>query len=151
AMSMHRSVTQWMKDLRSNDRTVRDEAAARIWNRYAEQLLDLARRRLSPRISAREDEEDVAQRMYHSFCRRMSGAKFTWLETRDDLLKPLIVMTKKKVLRVATFHTRDRRDVNREQTPGPGREETISWPNLEQEVPAEEPGTQDAERLENML
>jgi DNA-directed RNA polymerase specialized sigma24 family protein len=140
-----------MKDLRSGNVAIRDEAAARIWSRYAGQLLELARNRLSTRIKPREDEEDVLQRMYHSFCRRMAKDELTWLENRDDLLKLLIIMTKKKVLRVANHHTRERRDVGRERAREAGRDGTSSWPTLEEEVPTADAAPEDAKHLEKML
>ncbi len=113
------SVTRLLDQLRSSDREVRDEAARQIWGRYFPQLLDLARRNLHPRIRAREDEEDVLQNMYRSFCTRQRRGQFE-LGDRNDLWRLLVTMTLRKAKKVAAKHRRGGRNVFRDQSPRAG-------------------------------
>ncbi len=109
------SVTRLIQLLRSGDAAERDLAARLIWRRYFRDLLELARNNLNKRIRRREDEEDVLQSMYKSFCLRQQRGEFD-LAGRDALWKLLVTITLRKARNVAKKQTRDRRDIAREQT-----------------------------------
>ena len=65
------SITRWFSDLRAGE----DEAARRLWDRYFDRLVSLARSELrARRREAVEDEEDAALNAFDSFCRGMAGA-----------------------------------------------------------------------------
>src|SRR5262249_56534136 len=81
--------------LRSEDAGTRNDAARQIWHRFFPQLLTLACKHLDPRVRRREDEEDVLQDMYHSFCQRLQRGAFT-LGSRTDLSRLLVTMTVRK-------------------------------------------------------
>ena len=70
-------------------------AARLIWLRYFRDLLELARSNLDRRIRRREDEEDVVQSMYKSFCLRQQRGEFD-LAGRDALWKLLVTITLRK-------------------------------------------------------
>ena len=73
------------------------EAAQRLWERYFQQLVHLARRRLQTRRrGAVADEEDVALSAFDSFCRGVERGRFPLLNDRDDLWKLLVVLTVRK-------------------------------------------------------
>ena len=107
------SVTRLIQELRSDDPGVRDVAARLIWERYFRALLDLARRQLDRRVRRREDEEDVLQSMYDSFCRRQRRGDFD-LAGRDQLWSLLVQITLCKARNVANKHRSGKRDVARE-------------------------------------
>ena len=109
------SVTRLIQLLRSDDAAARDLAARLIWQRYFHDLLELARKNLDRRIRRREDEEDVLQSMYKSFCLRQQRGEFD-LAGRDALWKLLVTITLRKARNAANKHMRDRRDIAREQT-----------------------------------
>jgi RNA polymerase sigma factor (sigma-70 family) len=112
-MSDH-SITLLIQKLQSDDRAEFERAAAQIWTRYSARLLGLARQRLSPRVRRREDEHDVLQSMYKSFCLRQRQGQFD-LDDRNDLWKVLVTITENKAKNLASKNTRQRRDVRREQ------------------------------------
>jgi RNA polymerase sigma factor (sigma-70 family) len=107
------SITMFIQQLRHGDRKDVDVAAQKIWTRYSNALLGLARRRLATRIRRREDEEDVLQSMYKSFCIRLREGEFD-LEDRDDLWRLLVTITDRKARNVAVKHRRVKRDARRE-------------------------------------
>ncbi len=109
------SVTRLIQLLRSDDGAERDMAALFIWRRYFRDLLELARNNLNQRIRRREDEEDVLQSMYKSFCLRQQRGEFD-LAGRDELWKLLVTITLRKARNAAKKQTRDKRDVARERT-----------------------------------
>jgi RNA polymerase sigma factor (sigma-70 family) len=109
------SVTRLIQLLRSDDATERDLAARLIWRRYFRDLLELARNNLNGRIRRREDEEDVLQSMYKSFCLRQQRGEFD-LAGRDALWKLLVTITLRKARNAAKKQMRDKRDIAREQT-----------------------------------
>jgi RNA polymerase sigma factor (sigma-70 family) len=104
------SVTQLLKDLESGTPSVRRQAEAEIWQRYFPQLLTLARRSIDARTRRREDEEDILQSMYHSFCVRLKRGEYE-LDGRGDLWKLLVTMTLFKTRRAIAKHRRHKRDV----------------------------------------
>jgi RNA polymerase sigma factor (sigma-70 family) len=109
------SVTRMIHLIRSGDPAERDMAARLIWLRYFRELLELARSNLDRRIRRREDEEDVVQSMYKSFCLRQQRGEFD-LAGRDALWKLLVTITLRKARTAAKRQGRDMRDFAREQT-----------------------------------
>jgi DNA-directed RNA polymerase specialized sigma24 family protein len=109
------SVTRQIRLLRSGDAAERELAARLIWQRYLEDLLELARNNLNPRIRRREDEEDVVLSMYKSFCLRQQRGEFD-LAGRDALWKLLVTITLRKARNAAKKQMRDKRNVAREAT-----------------------------------
>ncbi len=126
-MVRHGSVTGLIQLLRSEDPAEREQAALLIWRRYFRDLLELARNNLNQRIRTREDEEDVVQSMYKSFCLRQQRGEFD-LSDRDALWNLLVTITLRKARNTAKKHGRDRRDVSREQTiAGSEEAESTHW------------------------
>jgi DNA-directed RNA polymerase specialized sigma24 family protein len=112
-MGTHGSVTRLIIELRSNDPALREAAARLVWGRYFKELLVLARNHLSARIRCREDEEDVLQSMYKSFCSRQRRGDFD-LTNRDELWNLLVRITLRKARNTANRHLQQKRDVRRE-------------------------------------
>ena len=112
-MAAHGSVTRLIIDLRSDEPAVREVAARLVWGRYFQELLVLARNHLSARIRSREDEEDVLQSMYKSFCIRQHRGDFD-LANRDELWNLLVRITLRKARNAANRHLQGKRDVRRE-------------------------------------
>jgi DNA-directed RNA polymerase specialized sigma24 family protein len=113
-MGAQGSVTRLIIDLRSDDLAVREVAARLVWGRYFQELLILARNHLSARIRCREDEEDVLQSMYKSFCLRQRRGDFD-LANRDELWNLLVQITLRKARNTANRHLQGKRDVCREE------------------------------------
>jgi len=87
------SITRWFSDLRAGE----DEAARRLWDRYFDRLVNLARSELrARRREAVEDEEDAALNAFDSFCRGMARGRFERLNDRDDLWRLLALLTVRK-------------------------------------------------------
>ena len=112
-MGAQGSVTRLIIDLRSDEPAVREVAARLVWGRYFKELLTLARNHLSARIRCREDEEDILQSMYKSFCIRQRRGDFD-LANRDELWNLLVRITLRKARNTANRHLQGKRDVRRE-------------------------------------
>jgi serine/threonine protein kinase len=108
------SVTDLLGRLRSAEPDVRDEAAAAIWGRYCESLLDLACRSLDRRLQRRVGADDVVQHTFKSFFFRQQRGQYD-LADRSDLLRLLVRMTLNKARGAAVKESRRRRDYRREQ------------------------------------
>jgi RNA polymerase sigma factor (sigma-70 family) len=148
-MSHSGSVTRLIELLRSDDSVERDLAAQLIWRRYFGDLLELARNNLSNRVRRREDEEDVLQSMYKSFCLRQQRGEFD-LTGRDALWKLLVTITLRKARNTAKKQGREMRDVAREQTAADSDESsTANW-TLEQ-MDASSPSPAEAAVLNEAL
>src|SRR5205807_3361730 len=114
----------------SPDARQRDEAARVIWERFAARLQALVRRHLDNRIRRREDEQDILQSMYVSFCTGQLEGK-TSPASREELWKLLVRITMCKLVNTANRHLAARRDVRRERSGadphGPGRALFPRW------------------------
>lgn len=121
-MSSAGSLTLRIPDLRSPDGQQRDEAARVIWEHFEVRLRSLVRRRLHNRIRRREDEQDILQSMYASFCHGQLLGKAS-PASREELWKLLVRITLCKVVNTANRHQAGRRDIRREQT---GIEPTVA-------------------------
>jgi len=99
------SVTRWIESLKDGD----PAAAQRLWQRYIEALIRLARARLrgAPRRVA--DEEDAALSAFDSFCRRAEQGQFPDLKDRDGLWALLVVLTARKAADLVKHQGREKR------------------------------------------
>ena len=85
-----------------------EQAATEIFERYLARLTALARSRLSKKVRAVVDPEDVVQSAYRSFFRHAGDGRFT-LKRGGDLWSLLAAITVHKVLRQVEFHGADKR------------------------------------------
>lgn len=110
-MSEDYSFDDLMARLRSGD----NDAAAQVFNRFANRLIDLARRRLaSPQIRRKLDPEDVLQSVFRSFFVHQAAGEITGIQNWDNLWSLLVFITLRKCgRRIAYFHYASR-DVRRE-------------------------------------
>ena len=117
--SLHPTRAAAMTDVPSAELLVRcrrhDNAAAEeLFQRYVDRLMGLARARLSRRLAARVDAEDVVQSAYRSFFRLAGGGEVVLRES-GDLWRLLARITLRKVCRSARRHLADCRSIDREQ------------------------------------
>jgi RNA polymerase sigma-70 factor (ECF subfamily) len=120
-MSAHPSFDNLMAQLHEG----RNEAAAQVFQRYANRLIALARRQLDPKLLQKVDPEDVMQSVFRSFLAQNAAGHFADLQSWENIWAMLVVMTQRKCgKRNEYFHTA-RRDVRRE-LPGemPGQDST---------------------------
>ena len=95
-----------------------DEAAAEaVFEQYADRLTRLAQGRLSARLSARIDAEDIVQSAWRSFFVAVRAGRFR-LEGGGDLWRLLVEVTLHKLYRQAARHQSQRRSVRRESAAG---------------------------------
>jgi RNA polymerase sigma-70 factor (ECF subfamily) len=127
SMSSPGSLTQCIYNLQSPDHRLRDEAARVIWDRFAGRLQALVRRHLDNRVRRREDEHDVLQSMYASFCIGQMAGKAT-PASRDELWKLLVRIALCKLVNTAQRHTAARRDVRRERAKPTDDHEGFAFP-----------------------
>jgi DNA-directed RNA polymerase specialized sigma24 family protein len=104
-MSDDRSVTGWLDQLQAGDPT----AAQRLWERYFQRLVGLARVRLQGMPRRAADEEDVALSAFNSFFQGAGRGVFPQLRDRDNLWRLLVTLTSRK----AAHLVRDQRRAKR--------------------------------------
>ena len=93
-MSIHDSVTQWIRQLKDGDAA----AAQALWEHYFHRLVTLARARLRGTPCRVADQEDVALSAFDSFCRGLREGRFPQLSDRHNLWELLIVITARKTI-----------------------------------------------------
>jgi DNA-directed RNA polymerase specialized sigma24 family protein len=99
------SVTAWLDQLKAGDRA----AAAKLWERYFDRLVRLARGRLPGPARRVMDEEDVALSAFDSFCRGGARGQFAQLRDRDDLWQLLVLITLRKAHDALAHQRRQKR------------------------------------------
>ena len=88
------SVTAWLADLKQGQQ----EAAQKLWQRYCQRLVEMARKKLGYASRRVADEEDVALMAFYSLCDAVQKDRFPRLDDRDDLWQILLVITERKVI-----------------------------------------------------
>lgn len=123
------SVSRNISDLKRGDQS----AAEHLWNRYFDQLVNLARNQLrtAPRRAA--DEEDLAISVFHSLCRSAEAGRLEQLQDRTELWKLLVAMTQRKVVDHIRHHNRAKRGggIVRGESMWQGRDEDSSLGGLD--------------------
>jgi DNA-directed RNA polymerase specialized sigma24 family protein len=87
------SVTLWLQQFLAGDT---DVAVKRLWDRYCQRLVALARGMIGDLPRRVADEEDVAHSAFDSFCRGVARGRFAELNDRDDLWRLLVTITARK-------------------------------------------------------
>jgi DNA-directed RNA polymerase specialized sigma24 family protein len=105
AQGSGQSVTGWIESLKTGN----TEAADRLWQRYFDDLVRLARGRLRGRSRAAADEEDAALNAFDSFCRGAACGRYPRLDDRNDLWRLLVVITERKAIDQAKREHRRKR------------------------------------------
>ncbi|MCC9601540.1 RNA polymerase subunit sigma-70 [Stieleria sp. JC731] len=86
-----------------------DDAIAELWDRYFQQLVRLAAKRLPANLKRAGDEEDVALSAFHSFIAGIRRDQFPDLSGPDNLWGLLITLTSRKVNAHLRHQTRQKR------------------------------------------
>jgi RNA polymerase sigma-70 factor (ECF subfamily) len=127
--------SELMARLRQGD----DEAARRIFQRFAHRLIALARSRLDARVRQKVDPEDVLQSALGSFFRRQAVGEWE-LDNWDSLWSLLTVITLRKCGHRVEYFRAACRDVQRELSPPTvtDGESAVSWQGIARDpTPAE--------------
>jgi DNA-directed RNA polymerase specialized sigma24 family protein len=104
-MSDDASVSGWLDGLKAGD----EADIQRLWDRYFQQLVRLAGKRLPGHARREFDEEDIALSAFHSFCERVGQGQFPRLADRNDLWRLLVTITARKVVSTVRHQTRQKR------------------------------------------
>jgi RNA polymerase sigma-70 factor (ECF subfamily) len=130
-----------MTRLRAGD----DAAAVQVFDRFAQQIIFLARRQLHEVLRRKIDPEDVLQSVLKSFFVRCRDGQFQ-IANWDNLWGVLMVMTVRKCNRAIGFFQAERRDVRRETALAAGGSTVLPMP-----LPAATPTPEEAAILTELL
>ena len=106
---MDDQATDWLRRWQGGDQ----QAAYALFERYADQLIVLARSHLSAKMSQRIDPEDVVQSVYRSFFDRTRKGTFDF-ESGGDVWRLLVAMTLHKLRDQVDRQTAAKRSVDAE-------------------------------------
>jgi RNA polymerase sigma factor (sigma-70 family) len=115
-----------------------EQAASALWRRYAEQLISLARTRLSKKLARHIDPEDLVQSAYRSFFIAAKSDRYI-LRQSGDLWRLLVAITLHKLQNQFRRHTTLKRDM--------GQESSIEENNNLLKLFAREPSPEEAAAL----
>jgi DNA-directed RNA polymerase specialized sigma24 family protein len=104
-MSLPGSATLWIDQVKAGD----SAGAHKLWERYFQRLVGLARKKLQDKPRRAADEEDVALSAFASFCRRAEQGHFPQIQDRDNLWRLLFVLTVRKALNRVKHESRQKR------------------------------------------
>src|SRR3954452_13602469 len=88
------------------------EAAARLYDRYADRLRALTRRKSSSALACRLDPDDIVQSVFRNFFHAAREGGYD-VPPGEDLWKLLLVIALNKIRARGTFHRAAKRDVRR--------------------------------------
>jgi RNA polymerase sigma-70 factor (ECF subfamily) len=118
---MKNSFAEFLARLQARD----DSAAQELFERFAGQLIALARGRFATGLAHKVDPESVVQSAYKSFFHRYDAGKFE-LGGWDSLWGLLTVITVRKCAQRVAYYRAQCRDAARE-VPAPPAEEGAPW------------------------
>jgi RNA polymerase sigma-70 factor (ECF subfamily) len=98
-------------------RSGEDDAATKLYKRYAERLHRLAQRNTGMDLTPRFDAEDVVQSVFRTFFRRVRKGLYD-LPAGDELWRLLLVISLNKIRTLAVYHRAQKRSVSATVTPG---------------------------------
>ena len=108
-MSDGASVTHWIHEVKAG---AEGEAQQRLWERYFDRLVALARSKLGG-LRGWEDSEDVALSAMKTFFQRASHNRFPQLGDRTALWPLLVTITVRKAASVQRSQLAQKRDVRK--------------------------------------
>src|SRR4051794_12642248 len=94
-----------------------DDAATKLYKRYAERLHRLAQRNTALDLTRRFDAEDVVQSVFRTFFRRVRTGLYE-LPDGDELWRLLLVISLNKIRGLAIYHRAQKRNVGSTVAPG---------------------------------
>jgi DNA-directed RNA polymerase specialized sigma24 family protein len=100
-----KSVTRLIEEMKTGD----DSAVEALWNRYFDQLVNLARQQLGGRFRRVADEEDVALSAFHSLVAGAERNRFHALSDRRSLWRLLVMITRGKIADQVQHQARQKR------------------------------------------
>lgn len=103
--SSPREFTELVQRIREGD----DQAIAKLWEDYYQQLVRIAAKRMPQNLRRSGDEEDIALSAFHSFIAGIRHDRFPDLSGRDNLWGLLITLTGRKVHAHMRHQTRQKR------------------------------------------
>lgn len=130
-MSQDLSFDEVMGRLRAGE----DQAAAQVFNQFAERLIALARSRLDKFTRQKVDPEEVIQSVYRSFFKRHAEGQFN-VQDWDNLWTLLAVIAARKCANRVNFFRAACRDVRQEMPVADGS--AADWPGSAAEPTPEE-------------
>ena len=98
-------VTGLIQKVRTGD----ELAAQQLWDRYSEQIVEVARRSLKNSSRRVQDEEDVAVIAFKSLLAGITAGRFPELDHREQLWRLLMVITTRKAASVVEKDHRQKR------------------------------------------
>lgn len=104
------TVTLWIVQVRRGD----DLAAAKLWERYFEELVRQARWRLGGRCRTLADEEDIAATAFEEFFRAARRGRYPDLTDRGGLWRLLLCITARRAADLKKKTWRQRQKVQGE-------------------------------------
>jgi RNA polymerase sigma-70 factor (ECF subfamily) len=129
----------------------RDSAADRmIFERFAGQLVVLARRRIDEVLRHKVDPEDVVQSTYKSFFLRYGDGELAVVNW-NSLWGLLTRITLRKCAERVAYHRAECRDAAREATARPGAEDGVTWPEALARDPTPLEAAELSETLQRLL
>jgi RNA polymerase sigma factor (sigma-70 family) len=124
-----------------------EQAAAQLFERYAQRLIVMAQRRLPGKLAARVDAEDIVQSVYRSFFIAARNGRFV-LQQSGDLWRLLLGITLHKVQHQVRFHLADKRTVSSERAGGGSKDGHFHLPV---HLLAQDPSPEEAAALADLL
>lgn len=144
---MDDSVTNWYLALQAGNQAI----AERLWQRYYQGMVQVARSRLSGAPKRAADEEDVALSAFDSFCRGAEAGRFPQLTDRDGLWRLLVVITARKAINQADKELRRSRRLPPETTGKGGSIQPVEIAEIVSNEPSPDFCVEAADSLRELL
>jgi len=88
------------------------ESLNELFQRYHQTMVDMARRKLGPRLRLKEEPDDLAQTTFREAARDFHGYRY---QGEGSLLRWLIQILQNKIRDTAEFYSAGKRDLSRER------------------------------------
>ncbi len=129
------SLFAWHQSLRDGS----NRATEKLWQKYFERMVRVARNKLGGTRRAAADEEDIALSAFKSFCRAFQDGRFQVRESSSNLWPLLVTLTINKAIDHLRRENRKKRRPQQNENDGEARRFTVATAEALNDLVANEP------------
>lgn len=105
------SVSHWLEGMKNQDQ----ESIRKLWDRYFDKLVTIARTKMPSDANPISDEEDIAMSVFCALNNAAANNRLNELTNRNELWALLLTITQRKIINAHRYNSAQKRNTMRTQ------------------------------------